>query len=100
MTDLMSSLVLIDQESLSGTVLADRLAAVLPDLSEHFGYEEPMETLDDLTGRWAVVVDALSGVPGVTPYQVRYALECLDEVARRLRAVLPAQDVPIGDVLW
>jgi len=93
MTDLTSVVAMVDREPTPGSVLADRLAAVLDDLSEHFGYEEPMETLDDLTGRWAVVVDALSGVPGVTPFRLRYDLACLDEVARRLRAALPAEDV-------
>jgi len=84
---------LMDPEPSPGPVLTDRWAAVMNDVSEYFGYEEEMETLDDLTGRWAVVVDALTGVPGVTPYQLRYALECLDEVARRLRAALPREDV-------
>jgi len=74
--------------------LTARLARVLGDLTEHLGYESPMETLDDLTGRWAVVVDALSGIPGVTPYRLRYDLACLAEVLRRLRAALPTEDVP------
>jgi len=82
-----------DPDPAPGSVLAERLAAVLDELSEHFGYEEAQETLDDLTGRWAVVVDALSGVPGVTPYRLRYDLACLDEVVRRLRAALPAEEV-------
>ena len=85
---------LLDSEPTPGSVLTDRLAAVLDDLSEHFGYDEPMETLDDLTGRWAVVVDALSGVPGVTAYRLRYDLDCLAELVRRLRAALPAEEVP------
>jgi len=94
MPDLMSGLALVDRAPTPGTVLAARLAAVLDDLSEHFGYEEPMETLDDLTGRWACVVDALSGVPGVTPFRLRYDLDCLAEVVRRLRAALPTEEVP------
>jgi len=71
-----------------------KLASVLDDLTEHLGYEDTMETLDDLTGRWAVVVDALSGVPGVTPYRLRYDLACLADVLRRLRAALPVDEVP------
>jgi len=86
--------IVLDQVPTPGSVLTARLAAVLDGLSEHFGYEESMETLDDLAGRWASVVDALSGVPGVTPYRLRYDLACLAEVVRRLRAALPAEEVP------
>jgi len=71
-----------------------KLAAVLDDLTEHLGYEEPQETLDDLLGRWACVVDALSGVPGVPPHVLRYDLYTLANVLRRLRAALPADEVP------
>jgi len=74
-------------------VLTARLAGVLDDLAEHLGFEDTMSTLDDLTGRWATVVDALSGVPGVTPLRLRYDLYCLADVLRRLRALLPAEDV-------
>jgi len=71
-----------------------KLAAVLDDLTEHLGYEEPQEALDDLLGRWAVVVDALSGIPGVTPHRLRYDLYCLADVLRRLRVAIPAEDYP------
>jgi len=77
-----------------GTVVAEKLAAVLDNLAEHLGYEESQEALSDVIGRWATVVDALSGVPGVEPHVLRYDLYCLADVLRRLRAAIPAEDYP------
>lgn len=53
---------------------------------------DQVELADELTHRWFVVLDALTGVEGVPVAMLRADIYYLTEALRRLRSALPAQN--------